>query len=145
MKKLLLVILLLISSLAYSQKHYTCIGSSIAFNTPLSDIKNLIGVSIEIGNYLNSNVSIGFRTGLYSLHKNDVYSHFVIGIPIPNSNFSISTCTGYFYNYNDITLEYDINYSIKLHKNKAIVIAYSAQSAFGYTAYSLSCTINKDF
>jgi len=145
MKKLILAIFLLISSVAYSQKYYTYIGPSIAFDTQLSDTKNLIGGCVEVGKYLNKDVSIGLRTGIYSLNVDNIYTDFVVGLPIPNSNFSITLCAGYFYNYNDITLEYDFNYSIKLPKNKSIVITYGAQSAFGLTTNSFSFGINKDF
>jgi len=145
MKKLILAILLLISSVAYSQKYYAYAGPSVAFNTPLSDTKNLIGGCVEVGKYLNSGISIGVRTGLYSIHKEDVYSHFVVGLPVPSSNFSITLCAGYFYYHNDITLEYDFNYSIKLPKNKSIVVTYGVQSALGATSRGFSVGINRDF
>jgi hypothetical protein len=145
MKKIILAILLLISSVAYSQKYYTYIGPSVAFDVPLSDTKHLISGCFEVGKYLNNGISVGLRTGLYSLDPKDVYTHFVVGLPILTSNFSITLCAGYFYNYNDITLEYDLNYNIKLSETNSIIITYGAQSAFGTTSHSFSCGLNKDF
>ena len=145
MKKIILAILLLISSMAYSQKYYIYGGPSIAFDTHLSDTKNLISGCIEVGKYINNDLSFGLRTGLYSMDSKDVYTDFVIGLPISNTNFSVTLCAGYFYNYNDITLEYDFNYSIKLSKINSLMITYGAQSAFGTTTRSFSFGLNKDF
>ena len=63
MKSFILAILLLISSVVYSQKYYIYAGPSIAFNTQLSDTKNLIGGCIEVGKYLNNNISIVIPAG----------------------------------------------------------------------------------
>jgi hypothetical protein len=59
--------------------------------------------------------------------------------------FSISTAVGYFYWHNDITMEYDFNYTLPLKKEYSFVLSYGAQSAFGQTFGSYSIGINKDF
>jgi hypothetical protein len=145
MKSIVVSILLLLSSVAYSQKYYAYVGPSIAFDTHLSDTKSLVSGCVEVGKYLSNGMSVGLRTGLYDLDPKDIYTHIVASAPIGNSNFSVTACVGYFYNYNDITLEYDINYSIEMSKSVSVVLAYSAQSAFGSTSHGLSCGINKDF
>lgn len=145
MKKLMLFCLLLVSTVTYSQKYYGCIGPSLTTNTHLSDTKNLLSGCIEVGKYLNNGMSVGIRTGLYTTSLQDVYTDLTVSAPIGNSNFSATVCGGYFYNYQDITLEYDINYGIKLPKNYSIAITYGTQSALGSTSQSFSFGLNKDF
>ena len=146
MKKLIILLVILISvNKVYSQKYYTYLGPSLSFETQLRDYKNLIGACFEAGKYLKKDVSIGFRTGLYSMDIKDIYSDFVFGAPVGNSNFSMTACVGYFPYYKDITMEYDINYNIPLEKNNSIVITYGVQSAFSTINHSFSVGLNKDF
>jgi hypothetical protein len=151
MKKLILVILLLISSIAYSQKNYICAGTGIFFNSPISDWRNTLGANIEYGRYLKSGISVGVNFGYWSFIEGTEFNGLKITFPIYNNDyysFSFSGGVNYFYKPKDILLEYDFNSNIYIGKDKSVslVLNYCRQSGLGYDkAESFNFGINKDF
>ena len=69
MRKILLILMLLISSVAYSQKNYICAGTGVFFNSPISDWRNTMGANIEYGRYLKSGIAVGVSFGYWSFLK----------------------------------------------------------------------------
>jgi len=151
MKTLILAILLLFSSISYSQKNYICVGSGIFFNSPISDWKNTFGANIEYGRYLKSGIAVGVNFGYWSFLEGYQYNGLKITFPIVNKDhysFSFSGGANYFYSFKDILLEYDLNGNIYISKDKTVSIAlnYCRQSGLGYDrAESFNFGINKDF
>jgi hypothetical protein len=151
MKKLMLSIMLLITSIAYSQKNYICVGTGVFFNSPISDLKNTLGANIEYGRYLKSNIAIGVNFGYWSLLPKYEYNGLKVTFPIYDNDyyaFSFSGGANYFYSFKDILLEYDFNANIFMNKNKDLSLAlnYCRQSGLGYDkAESFNFGINKDF
>jgi hypothetical protein len=151
MKKLIVVILLLISSVAYSQKNYICVGTGVFFNSPISDWKNTLGANVEYGRYLKSNIAVGVNFGYWSFIKGYEYNGLKITFPIHSNDyysFSFSGGINYFYSFHDILLEYDLNGNIYISKDKTVSLAlnYCRQSGLGYDkAESFNFGINKDF
>jgi len=138
----LIVILMLICSKASAQ-YYVMAAPNIAFNTPLSDTKNLFGGTVEVGRYFGD-AAIGINSGWWTFDSKDFYQEVMVTLPI-HGNFSATAAIGYFYKYKDITMEYDLNYTVPLSKNYSFILSYGAQSAFGSIATSYSIGINKDF
>jgi hypothetical protein len=151
MKKLILVILLLISSVAYSQKNYICVGTGIFFNSPISDWRNTMGANVEYGRYLKSGISVGVNFGYWSFIEGTEFNGLKVTFPIHNNDyysFSFSGGINYFYSFKDILLEYDFNSNIYVSKDKSVslVLNYCRQSGLGYDkAESFNFGINKDF
>ena len=151
MKKLIIAILLLFGTTAYSQKNYICAGTGLFFNSPISDWKNTFGANVEYGKYLKSGISVGINFGYWSLMKGYEYNGAKITFPIHNNEyycFSFSGGINYFYSFRDILLEYDLNSNIYLSKDKSVslVLNYCRQSGLGYDkAESFNFGINKDF
>ena len=151
MKKLILAVLLLISSVAYSQKNYICAGTGIFFNSPISDWRNTMGANIEYGRYLKSGISVGVNFGYWSFIEGTEFNGLKITFPIHNNDyysFSFSGGINYFYSIKDILLEYDFNSNIYINKDKSVslVLNYCRQSGLGYDkAESFNFGINKDF
>ena len=151
MKKLIVVILLFISSISYSQKNYICAGTGIFFNSPISDWKNTLGANVEYGRYLKSNIAVGVNFGYWSFMKGYEYNGLKITFPIHSNDyysFSFSGGINYFYSFHDILLEYDLNGNIYISKDKTVSLAlnYCRQSGLGYDkAESFNFGINKDF
>jgi hypothetical protein len=144
MKKLILVALLLVSSIAYSQKYYVCAGPSVSFGTSINDPRDLLGASIEFGKYFKK-VSLGLSTGFNSLYKEDIYQALVLSIPIPKSNFSVSANMGYMYVRKDILMGVGVNYGFELPKNTSLILTYGVQSSLSSISNYFSFSINKDF
>lgn len=151
MKKLIIAILLLLGTTAYSQKNYICVGTGLFFNSPISDWKNTLGTNIEYGRYLKSDIAIGVNFGYWSLLPNYEYNGLKITFPIHKNDyycFSFSGGANYFYSFKDILLEYDFNANIFMNKDKTLSLAlnYCRQSGLGYDkAESFNFGINKDF
>lgn len=151
MKKIILVLLLLISSVTYSQKNYIYTGTGVFFNSPISDWKNTMGANIEYGRYLKSGIAIGINFGYWSFVKGTEYNGIKITYPIYSNDyysFSFSGGINYFYSYKDILTEYDFNSSLYINKDKSLslVLNYCSQSGLGYNkAESFNFGINKDF
>jgi len=151
MKKLIVVILLLISSITYSQKNYICVGTGLFFNSPITDWRNTMGANIEYGRYLKSGIAIGINFGYWSFIEGTEFNGVKITFPIYNNDYyslSFSGGINYFYEFKDILLEYDFNSNIYISKNKSVslVLNYCRQSGLGYDkAESFNFGINKDF
>jgi hypothetical protein len=151
MKKLIIVIFLLISSIAYSQKNYICAGTGIFFNSPISDWRNTMGANIEYGRYLKSGISVGVNFGYWSFIEGTEFNGLKITFPLYSNDyysFSFSGGINYFYKPKDLLLEYDFNSNIYMSKNKSVslVLNYCRQSGLGYDkAESFNFGINKDF
>ena len=151
MKKIILVLLLLMSSVTYSQKNYIYAGTGVFFNSPISDWKNTMGASVEYGRYLKSGIAIGINFGYWSFMEGTEYNGIKITYPIYSNeyySFSFSGGINYFYSYKDILTEYDFNSSLYISKNKSLslVLNYCSQSGLGYSkAESFNFGINKDF
>jgi len=151
MKKIIVVLLLLISSVTYSQKNYIYAGTGVFFNSPISDWKNTMGASVEYGRYLKSGIAIGINFGYWSFMEGTEYNGIKITYPIHSNDyysFSFSGGINYFYSYKDILTEYDFNSSLYISKNKSLslVLNYCSQSGLGYSkAESFNFGINKDF
>ena len=98
MKKLILVLLIFISTLGYAQpKYYACLSPNIAFNTPARDTNNLLGVTLEVGKYIGT-TAVGITTGYYSLNSKDLYSELLVTIPLgAESSYTVSGGLGWFY------------------------------------------------
>lgn len=140
--KFILAICLLFTLNAKGQ-YYIMAAPNVAFNTPLSDTKNLLGGTIEVGKYFGE-TAVGINSGWWTFDKKDFYQELMATFPI-YMNFSVSVAIGYMYHHKDITMEYDINYAIPLNKTYSFIISYSAQSALGSTVSAYSIGINKDF
>lgn len=151
MRKILLILMLLVSSVAYSQKNYICAGTGVFFNSPISDWRNTMGANIEYGRYLKSGISIGVNFGYWSFMKGTEFNGLKITFPIFSNeyySFSFSGGANYFYKPKDILLEYDFNSNIYISKDKSVslVLNYCRQSGLGYDkAESFNFGINKDF
>jgi hypothetical protein len=151
MKKLMLSVMLLISSIAYSQKNYICVGTGVFFNSPISDWKNTLGANVEYGRYLKSKIAIGINFGYWSILPKYEYNGLKVTFPIYDNDyyaFSFSGGANYFYSFKDILLEYDFNANIYINKSKDLSLAlnYCRQSGLGYDkAESFNFGINKDF
>jgi hypothetical protein len=151
MKKLMLSMMLLLSTVAYSQKNYICLGTGVFFNSPISDWKNTLGANVEYGRYLKSGISVGVNFGYWSLLPKYEYNGLKVTFPIYDNDyyaFSFSGGANYFYSFKDILLEYDFNANIYINKSKDLSLAlnYCRQSGLGYDkAESFNFGINKDF
>ena len=151
MKSFVLAVLLLLSSIAYSQKNYVCVSTGIFFNSPISDWRNTMGANIEYGRYLKSGISVGVNFGYWSFIEGTEFNGLKITFPIYSNDyysFSFSGGVNYFYNPKDILLEYDFNSNIYMSKDKSVslVLNYCRQSGLGYDkAESFNFGINKDF
>ena len=151
MKKLILAILLLINSVAYSQKNYICAGMGIFFNSPISDWRNTMGANIEYGRYLKSGIAVGINFGYWSFIEGTEFNGLKVTFPIYSNDyysFSFSGGINYFYKPKDLLLEYDFNSNIYMSKDKSVslVLNYCRQSGLGYDkAESFNFGINKDF
>ena len=146
MKKFIIILLLLISTLGYSQpKYYACLSPNIAFNTPTRDTNNLLGVTLEVGKYIGT-TAVGITTGYYSLNSQDLYSELLVTVPLSSeSAFTVSGGLGWFYFRQEITMEYDINYGFKLNDTMSLILTLNNQSAFGTTSTAFCIGLNKDF
>jgi hypothetical protein len=151
MKSFVLAVLLLLSSIAYSQKNYVCVSTGIFFNSPIKDWKNTFGGAVEYGRYLKSGISVGVNFGYWSLLPNYEYNGIKVTFPLYSSeyyNLSFSGGLNYFYSFQDILTECDFNSNIYLSKDKSLSLAlnYCRQSGLGYNgAESFNFGINKDF
>jgi hypothetical protein len=151
MRKILLILMLLISSVAYSQKNYICAGTGVFFNSPISDWRNTMGANIEYGRYLKSGIAVGVSFGYWSFLKGTEFNGLKTTFPIFSNDyysFSFSGGVNYFYKPKDILLEYDFNSNIYISKDKSVslVLNYCRQSGLGYDkAESFNIGINKDF
>jgi hypothetical protein len=140
--RLILVVLLLITLQSKGQ-YYIMAAPNVAFNTPLSDAKNLFGGTIEVGKYFGE-TAVGINSGWWTFSKKDFYQEVMATFPV-YMNFSVSAAIGYMYYHKDITMEYDINYTLPVSRTYSFIISYSAQSALGSTVGAYSIGINKDF
>ena len=151
MRKLIVLLLLVISSVCYSQKNYVCVGTGLFFNSSINDLKNTLGANVEYGRYLKSGISVGVNFGYWSLMKGYEFNGVKITFPIYDNDyycFSFSGGINYFYGFKDILLEYDLNGNIYINKDKSLSLAlnYCRQSGLGYDrAESFNFGINKDF
>lgn len=145
MKTILTFLLILLSSIGYSQKHYVCLSPNVAFNSTIKDPENLLGVTVEVGKYVGT-TSVGIVTGFYSLNSKSIYSEFIVTVPISNDfPLSVSAGMGWFYIQKEITMEYDINYGFKLKDDLSLILTFNNQSAFGVTSQAFCVGLNKDF
>lgn len=136
------------SGFAFSQKNYISIGTGAFFNSPLEDTKNMLGATVEYGRVLNNGISLGYVFGYYSLTKDKSFSELKLNIPIYDFgkyNFSVSAGAGYFHSYNDILLEYDINFNTDLKRNYTIGLTLSETSGLGSEYTSLNVGLTKNF
>jgi hypothetical protein len=138
----LIVIILLFFTLQAKGQYYIMAAPNVAFNTPLSDTKNLLGATVEVGKYFGK-TAVGINSGWWTYDSKDFYQELMATFPIYDK-FSVSAAIGYFYHHKDMTMEYDFNYTIPLKKEYSFVLSYGAQSAFGGTFASYSLGINKD-
>jgi hypothetical protein len=123
MRKILLILMLLISSVAYSQKNYICAGTGVFFNSPISDWRNTMGANIEYGRYLKSGIAVGVNFGYWSFLKGTEFNGLKTTFPIFSNDyysFSFSGGVNYFYKPKDILLEYDFNSNIYISKDKSV-------------------------
>lgn len=146
MKKLVLLVLLLVSMMSYSQaKYYVCFAPNIAFNSTIQDPNNLLACNLEIGKYVGS-TAVGITTGLYSPNSNSLFSELIVTVPISKElPISMSAGLGWFYFQKDITMEYDINYTFQINDTLSLIATLNYQSAFGSTSQAFCIGINKDF
>lgn len=146
MKKLVLLVLLLVSMMSYSQaKYYVCFAPNIAFNSTIQDPNNLLACNLEIGKYVGS-TAVGITTGLYSLNSNSLFSELIVTVPVSKElPISMSAGIGWFYFQKDITMEYDINYTFQINDTLSLITTLNYQSAFGSTSQAFCIGINKDF
>ena len=146
MKKLVLLVLLLVSMMSYSQaKYYVCFAPNIAFNSTIQDPNNLLACNLEIGKYVGS-IAVGITTGLYSLNSNSLFSELIVTVPISKEfPISMSAGLGWFYFQKDITMEYDINYTFQINDTLSLITTLNYQSAFGSTSQAFCIGLNKDF
>lgn len=144
MKKLITILLLCFSINAVAQtSYYVMVAPNVAFDTKVSDPKNLLGATVEVGRYFGD-IAVGINTGIYSLDTKDLYSELMVTAPIYGP-FSVSVAGGWFFFKKDITMEYDINYNFPPIKGYTPVFSYSLQTAFGTSCKAFSIGINKDF
>jgi hypothetical protein len=146
MKKIILILLLLVSTLGYSQpRYYVCLAPNVAFDSPANDFNNLMGVNLEIGKYINT-TALGITTGYYSLDSKYLFSELIATVPIvTDSGFSVSAGIGWLYFKKDITMEYDVNYAFDIKDRLSLIVTYNNQSAFGTTTSAFCIGLNKDF
>jgi len=146
MKKLVLLVLLFMSMMSYSQaKYYVCFAPNIAFNSTIQDPNNLLACNLEIGKYVGS-TAVGITTGLYSLNSNSLFSELIVTVPISKEfPISMSAGLGWFYFQKDITMEYDINYTFQINDTLSLITTLNYQSAFGSTSQAFCIGLNKDF
>ncbi len=148
MKRIIIILVLLFTSVAFSQKNYISVSTGAFFNSPLADTKNMLGATLEYGRILNNGMSIGYAFGYYSLTKDKSFSEIKLNIPIydfGNYNASISGGAGYFHTYNDILLEYDINFNAELNNNYTLGFTLSKTSGLGSEYTSLNIGLTKNF
>ena len=146
MKKILL--LLLITTIGFAQKNSITLSSGAFFNTSLSDAKNMLGATIEYDRTLNNGLSIGYVFGYYCLTKDKSFSELKLNIPIYDFgkfNVSVSGGAGYFHTYNDLLLEYDLNFNAKLNYSYSLAFTLSKTSAFMGEFTSLNIGLTKNF
>lgn len=139
---------LLFTTVAFSQKNYISIGTGAFFNSSLADSKNMLGATIECGRVLKNGMSLGYAFGYYSLTKDKSFSELKLNIPIHDFgkyNVSVSGGAGYFHTYNDILLEYDLNFNADLGKNYALGFTLSKSSGLGAEYTSLNIGLTKNF
>jgi hypothetical protein len=146
MKKLIILVLLTVTTLGYSQpRYYVCLAPNVAFDSPANDFNNLMGVNLEVGKYINT-TALGITTGYYSLDSKYLFSELIATVPIvTDSGFSISAGIGWFYFKKDITMEYDVNYAFDIKDRLSLIVTYNNQSAFGTTTSAFCIGLNKDF
>jgi hypothetical protein len=151
MRKVLLMSMLLISSVAYSQKNYVCAGTGVFFNSPISDWRNTMGANVEYGRYLKSGIAVGVCFGYWSFIEGTEFNGLKTTFPIFSNDyysFSFGGGVNYFYKPKDILLEYNFNSSIYISKDRSVslVLNYCRQSGLGYDkAESFNFGVNKDF
>ena len=144
MKKLITILFLCFSTAAFAQtSYYIMAAPNVAFDTKVSDTKNLLGATVEVGRYFGD-IAVGINTGYYSLDKKDLYSELMVTAPIYGA-FSVTIAGGWFFYKKDITMEYDINYNLPSVKGYTPVVSYSLQTAFGTSCKAFSIGLNKDF
>jgi hypothetical protein len=124
-------------------KSYIMIAPNAAFDVKANDLKNLLGVTLEVGRYFGD-YAVGINSGYFSVDKKDLYSELMVTAPIYGP-FTVSIAAGWFYYKKDITMEYDINYSFATRNGYTPIVAYSVQTAFGTSCKAFSIGINKDF
>jgi hypothetical protein len=124
-------------------KNYIMIAPNAAFDVKANDLKNLLGVTLEVGRYFGD-YAVGINSGYFSVDKKDLYSELMVTAPVYGP-FTVSIAAGWFYFKKDITMEYDINYSFATRNGYTPIISYSLQTAFGSSCKAFSIGINKDF
>jgi len=124
-------------------KSYIMIAPNAAFDVKANDVKNLLGITLEVGKYFGD-YAVGINSGYFSVDKKDLYSELMVTAPIYGP-FTVSIAAGWFYFKKDITMEYDINYSFATRNGYTPIISYSLQTAFGSSCKAFSIGINKDF
>jgi hypothetical protein len=124
-------------------KNYIMIAPNAAFDVKANDLKNLLGVTLEVGRYFGD-YAVGINSGYFSVDKKDLYSELMVTAPIYGP-FTVSIAAGWFYFKKDITMEYDINYSFATRNGYTPIISYSLQTAFGSSCKAFSIGVNKDF
>jgi hypothetical protein len=124
-------------------KNYIMIAPNSAFDVKANDLKNLLGVTLEVGRYFGD-YAVGINSGYFSVDKKDLYSELMVTAPVYGP-FTVSIAAGWFYFKKDITMEYDINYSFATRNGYTPIISYSLQTAFGSSCKAFSIGINKDF
>ncbi len=139
----LIFIIFVFFSFECNAQYYVMVAPNVAFDTKLQDTKNLLGATIEVGKYFGD-TAIGINSGWWTYDSKDFYQEVMATFPI-YERFSVSAAIGYFYYYKDITMEYDLNYTVPMNHGYSFVLSYGAQSAFGDTFGAYSIGINKDF
>ena len=119
------------------------IAPNAAFDVKANDLKNLLGITLEVGKYFGD-YAVGINSGYFSVDKKDLYSELMVTAPVYGP-FTVSIAAGWFYFKKDITMEYDINYSFATRNGYTPIVAYSVQTAFGTSCKAFSIGINKDF
>ena len=138
-----ILIICLLFNLSANGQYYIMAAPNVAFDTPFKDTKNLFGGTIEVGRYFGQ-TAVGINSGWWTYDSKDFYQELMVTFPI-YLNFSVTSAIGYFYHHKDITMEYDLNYTLPLNNKYSFVLSYGVQSAFGGTYASYSLGINKDF
>ena len=124
-------------------KNYIMIAPNAAFDVKANDLKNLLGVTLEVGRYFGD-YAVGINSGYFSVDKKDLYSELMVTAPVYGP-FTVSIAAGWFYFKKDITMEYDINYLFNLKDSLSLIITYNNQTAFGTTTSAFCIGLNKDF
>jgi hypothetical protein len=124
-------------------KSYIMIAPNAAFDVKANDVKNLLGITLEVGKYFGD-YAVGINSGYFSVDKKDLYSELMVTAPVYGP-FTVSIAAGWFYFKKDITMEYDINYSFATRNGYTPIISYSLQTAFGSSCKAFSIGVNKDF